>query len=666
MKKLFSLFTAILFAGTIIAGEVVFSGEDFTGGTANTGSAFSVTKNGVTVSSDKAYGTGEELRVYAGGKLTVTATETITNISAEFGQGTKKKFDPVTPNAKSWSITADKQIRIAELTVVINGEGGSDNPGEGGESGEGGDVTPSGDVLTCAEAVAIAQNKDGKTYTAQGYVTAIKTEYSTQYGNISFWMADTQNGGEVLQAFRCVPESASKLPEVGDLVQVTGKLTTFKDTPEFDAACTCVIIEKGEGGESGEGGDVTPSGDVLTCAEAVAIAQNKDGKTYTAQGYVTAIKTEYSTQYGNISFWMADTQNGGEVLQAFRCVPESASKLPEIGDLVQVTGKLTTFKDTPEFDAACTCVIIKKGEGGESGEGGDITPSGDILTCTEAVAIAQNKDGKTYTAQGYVTGIKTEYSTQFGNISFWMADTQNGGEVLQAFRCVPESAGKLPEVGDLVQVTGKLTTYKDTPEFDEECTCVIIEKGEGGESGEGEGTGDDAINIDVAFAEVTLFSDDEIGDYWQVNLYKDYDEETDIVTYPDLYVIFPTKSKTAIAGTHPAKDLEIYLDTDEETEIEQKSSSDLKITLVSGTTYRYQLTFVGDDDNNYKLDVTLETEAYDGTNDYAEITLNETPEEGSAVENTTLSTQPVKTIQNGQLIIIANGIKYNVLGAQME
>ena len=103
-----------------------------------------------------------------------------------------------------------------------------------------------------------------------------------------------------------------------------------------------------------------------------------------------------------------------------------------------------------------------------------------------------------------------------------------------------------------------------------------------------------------------------------------------------------------IAGTHPAKDLEIYLDTDEETEIEQKSSSDLKITLVSGTTYRYQLTFVGDDDNNYKLDVTLETEAYDGTNDYAEITLNETPEEGSAVENTTLSTQPVKALPHIQ------------------
>ena len=550
MKKLFSLFTAILFAGTIIAGEVVFSGADFTGGTANTGSAFSVTKNGVTVSSDKAYGTGEELRVYAGGKLTVTATDKITNISAEFGQNTKKKFDPVTPNAKSWSITADKQIRIAELTVVINGEGG-------GESGEGG--------------------------------------------------------------------------------------------------------EGGEGGESGEGGDVTPSGDVLTCAEAAAIAKNDDGKTYTAKGYVTEIA--YALKNGSMSFWMADTQNGGKVLEAYKCAVANEADAPKVGDLVQVTGKLTTFKSTSEFAEGCTCVIIQKGEGGESGEGGDITPSGDILTCTEAAAIAKNDDGKTYTAQGYVTEIA--YALKNGSMSFWMADTQNGGKVLEAYKCAVANEADAPKVGDLVQVTGKLTTFKSTSEFAEGCTCVIIQKGEGGESGEGEGTGDDAINIDVAFAEATLFSD-ESGDYWQVNLFKSYDEETDVITYPDFYVLFTAKSNKAIAGTYPASDLEIYLDTDEETEIEQTSSSDLKITLVSGTTYRYQLTFVGDDDNNYKLDVTLETDAYDGTNNYAEIILDETPEEGSAVENTTLNAKPVKTIQNGMLIIEHNGIQYNVLGTQIK
>ena len=143
MKKIFSLFAAVLFASSMMAGSVTFSGADFTGGTADTGSAFSVTKNGVTVSSDKAYGTGSELRIYAGGKLNVSAGDVnITNIHAEFTQYTKGTFDDATPNATSWSVDATKQFRISELTVTIDGESGTSEggEGEGGGSGEGGEA----------------------------------------------------------------------------------------------------------------------------------------------------------------------------------------------------------------------------------------------------------------------------------------------------------------------------------------------------------------------------------------------------------------------------------------------------------------------------------------------------------------------------------------------
>ena len=66
----------------------------------------------------------------------------------------------------------------------------------------------------------------------------------------------------------------------------------------------------------------------LTCAEAAAQAANAGDEEYEVTGFVTSIKTAYSEQYNNISFWMADTKDGGEVLQAFRCTPESADKLP--------------------------------------------------------------------------------------------------------------------------------------------------------------------------------------------------------------------------------------------------------------------------------------------------------------------------------------------------
>ena len=162
MKKIFSLFAAVLFASSMMAGSVTFSGADFTGGTADTGSAFSVTKNGVTVSATRAYGTGSELRVYGpntqqgleAGVLSVSAGDVkITKITPVFGQNTKMNFEEATPNATSWSIEATKQIRLSSLTVEIEGESGTSEGGEQGQGGgeEGGEVNL--DVVYCEAAL---------------------------------------------------------------------------------------------------------------------------------------------------------------------------------------------------------------------------------------------------------------------------------------------------------------------------------------------------------------------------------------------------------------------------------------------------------------------------------------------------------------------------------
>ena len=60
-------------------------------------------------------------------------------------------------------------------------------------------------AMTCVEAaqaaLSVGANNDlynnGAVYTIEGYVTSIKTAYSDQYHNISFWIADTQDGGEM-------------------------------------------------------------------------------------------------------------------------------------------------------------------------------------------------------------------------------------------------------------------------------------------------------------------------------------------------------------------------------------------------------------------------------------------------------------------------------------
>ena len=107
------------------------------------------------------------------------------------------------------------------------------------------------DPTNCAEAAEAALSvsannelyNDGKVYTIEGYVTDIKEAWSSQYKNISFWMADVADGGEVLQAFRAVCENEADAPKVGDKVAVTGQLTKYYSTPEFAAGCTFEILE---------------------------------------------------------------------------------------------------------------------------------------------------------------------------------------------------------------------------------------------------------------------------------------------------------------------------------------------------------------------------------------------------------------------------------------
>ena len=625
-------------------------------------------------------------------------------------------------------------------------------------------------VLSCSEAAAQAANAGDEEYEVTGYVTSIKTAYNPSFGNISFWMADTEDGSEVLQAYRCTPESANELPEVGDKVTVTGKLTMYGSTPEFAQGCTCIIIEKGEGG----GSDPLPTeiGNVQTCAEAAqALAgvqedvQVNGGADFTLRGYVTEIATEYSEQFGNISFWMADTKDGGKVLEAYRCKPESADKLPVVGDYVEVTGKLKRHGSIPEFDANCTCTILDEGQGG--GEGGELT---DPTNCAEAreaaLSVSENNEeynnGKEYTIEGYVTSIQTAYNAQYNNVSFWMADTKDGGKVLEAYRAVCATAADAPNEGDKVAVTGKLTKYGTTPEFAAGCTFTILERAEVEEpenlgektieeflalkntkdtciltgvvknikknddgtvnkygnfdledetgtvyvyglltaAGEaqkfaemgieeydiltikavynehngnpqaknavfvsvekGEKPEPQTIELGVVYGEAALYATQGI---WQINLYKDYDSETQTVTYPDLYIGVTPKSATTIAGIYSIEEEIAFVEVDVASEqtVTATEATDLEVVCLGDGVYSFYMEFVGDDGNTYVLDAEVPVLAYNGESEEGEeIELEDNPETG--VESTKVADKAVKFIENATLMIERNGVRYNVMG----
>ena len=104
-------------------------------------------------------------------------------------------------------------------------------------------------ILTCAEAVALCTNPatPGQ-HIIRGYVTEVLDGgYSEQYKNITFWMADTPDGGQVLQAFRVKPVSdLEKTLKAGDFVEVTGSLVLYNgETPEVNAGGSVKLITAG-------------------------------------------------------------------------------------------------------------------------------------------------------------------------------------------------------------------------------------------------------------------------------------------------------------------------------------------------------------------------------------------------------------------------------------
>ena len=99
-------------------------------------------------------------------------------------------------------------------------------------------------ALTCAEAAEIAMTVSGNNvltdiiYVVKGYVTEVISEVS--YNQQRFWVADTKDGGQVLNSYYCnVPRALV----VGDYVQMVGKLTKYNTTPQMKNGDVTILPE---------------------------------------------------------------------------------------------------------------------------------------------------------------------------------------------------------------------------------------------------------------------------------------------------------------------------------------------------------------------------------------------------------------------------------------
>lgn len=269
------------------------------------------------------------------------------------------------------------------------------NPHPGG--GEGGKDTTvvTEKKITCAEAAELCGkltdgSQSAETYVITGYITDVFANISNNQQ--SFWMADTKDGGKVVQAFWAnLPEGVEKFT-VGSKVTITGKLLKYVKadgtvTPEIKNA-DVTIHEVGGGDETPDQPiEGTPAGTgvendpynvagALTYIQTLSAEDKPEALVYT-KGVISEVVR--MGESGSIQFKMQD-KNVNNSLLVYFCnnlgdVPFKALTDLKVGDEVVVCGKVVNFKgNTPEYAPGAYLVSLN---GKTEGEGGGSTPGGE-------------------------------------------------------------------------------------------------------------------------------------------------------------------------------------------------------------------------------------------------------------------------------------------------
>ena len=372
----------------------------------------------------------------------------------------------------------------------------------------------------------------------------------------------------------------------------------------------------------------------ITCAEAVTLMPAQSGSetetVYTVTGYVTNTNGAISPSRTDASidqqtFWMDDSKGSQKTVQGYWCNLPGHEAL-NVGDKISVTGKIMNYNNDPEIKNG-DVVILERA-----------TVKIDTINATvcEALEEGSSLNDKDYSAEvfrvyGRVKG--TETVNNYGQHTFEMAC---GDEIFKPYNCKGAEGLELGK-GDSVKVTGKLYNYGGVIEISNG-TVELIEK-----SGQEEVIIEATVSEAVA-AVMALEKGAKTDDRYAVTGFVDsiatpYDEGYGNISF------FMTDNMDA-----PTYDFEAY--------------------RVSVTPQQAEKIVLG-----VKVTVTAALQRYykAATETLDEIDLAETVAGGSlkfagesAVINVNNDAKSLKTIENGQIIILRDGVRYNMLGTEIR
>ena len=372
-----------------------------------------------------------------------------------------------------------------------------------------------------------------------------------------------------------------------------------------------------------------------TCAEAAAaMPAQQDAETedvYIVTGFITNTNGTISPSRTDPSidqqtFYMDDNKGTKKTIQGYWCNLPGHEAL-NVGDKITVTGKILNYRGTPE---------IKNGDVAILERASVKIDTIDVNVC-EALEIGATLNPGDYTDDvfrvfGRLKGADAVNGN--GQHTFEMAC---GDNVFKPYNCKGEDGLELGK-GDSVMVVGKLYNYEGVIEISNG-KVVLIEKNK-----------EEIVVIPVNVEKAThiaiqLENNTSTDDLYAITGYVD----SIVVAYSSQFnniTFFMTDDMN-----NPTYDFEAYRVKISEADA-AKIEKGVQVTVTAALKHYYK--------------------AAEGEN--PEINLAETAEGGTLVFGNPQGVECIQTsvirsqkvIENGQLVIIKNGVKYNVVGAEIK
>ena len=332
---------------------------------------------------------------------------------------------------------------------------------------------------TAAEIVAAAQKLGSIQYlyafNLEGDIISVDDAYTEKFGNVTVTM-NVAGSSVPVQCYRMKGEGVDKIA-VGDHIRVFGNLINYNGKVQFNTGCelqtwidntpdteepetpeTPVVPETPTVNEN------SPMADVLAAAAALETGKSL-GFSYTLTGTVQDAYG-YNAQYGNHTGIMAV---GDTTVQFYRMVGAGVDKIAE-GDSITVTGVLEkNSSGYIRFAEGCTLKSWTDNTPDTEEPETPAVPTTLAEMIEDVKKLANNTPTSyTITKTGTVTSIKRYYSDN-NNYNFVM---NIEGYTIEGYSLTAID-GKTIEVGDSVTVTGPLSNFNGTVQFNRNCGAKI-------------------------------------------------------------------------------------------------------------------------------------------------------------------------------------------------